>query len=223
MRSKLSRLKPFLVQLRSRYSPGNSLKISRKANFQSKANILNTRITIPANNTVRLAEGVRLRSLTISIKGENNELIMHEGSYAVGEIQLHGNNNRIEIGKRTRLTGVLLAVHHGTSLTIGERCMFATGIDIRTTDSHPIYNAAGDLINPHKDIVIADKVWLAKDVAVMKGSVIGRNTVVGFRSLVAGKLPANSVCAGMPAKVLKEGTSWWRSEQERAIELGLNG
>jgi acetyltransferase-like isoleucine patch superfamily enzyme len=88
--------------------------------------------------------------------------------------------------------------------------MFGEDIDIRTSDNHPIYNEAGDRINPDKDVIIQDRVWLGKGVSVLKGSLIESDSVVGFRSVVTKRIAANSVVGGNPAKILKTGVTWKR-------------
>jgi putative colanic acid biosynthesis acetyltransferase WcaF len=53
------------------------------------------------------------------------------------------------------------------------------------------------------DIVIGAQAWIAADVFVGPGVTIGEGVVVGARSSVFGDLPAWTVCAGTPARVLK--------------------
>lgn len=204
------KLKPLLIRLRNRLYPSNSFKISRKSKFTSEANMLNTQIHIDANNTVLLKKGVYFRNLKIRIRGEGNELIIHENAYVVGDIQLYGNNNRIEIGQWSRLVGTTLIAHNGTQISIGERCMIAAGTDIRTTDSHPIYNSEGERINLDKNVIIHDHVWLARGVWVLKGAEIEKDAVIGTRSLVTGFIPKNTVAGGIPARVIKTGITWKR-------------
>lgn len=53
-------------------------------------------------------------------------------------------------------------------------------------------------------IVIGEKCWLATDVFVAPGVTIGDGTVVGARSSVFKSLPANVVCRGKPAVVIRK-------------------
>ena len=53
-------------------------------------------------------------------------------------------------------------------------------------------------------IKIEDECWLATDVFVAPGITIGKGTVVGSRSSVYKDLPANKVCIGNPAKIIRE-------------------
>ena len=54
-----------------------------------------------------------------------------------------------------------------------------------------------------KPVTIHDNVWLGYGVIVMKGVTIGKNSIVGMNSVVTKDIPANSVAAGSPAKVIK--------------------
>ncbi|MEG3115091.1 hypothetical protein R3F72_08095, partial [Salinicola sp. 4072] len=62
--------------------------------------------------------------------------------------------------------------------------------------------------NPAKDICIENGVWVAEDVYIYKGATIGAGTIVGARATVTGKLPANSLCLGTPAKAVRSGVTW---------------
>jgi putative colanic acid biosynthesis acetyltransferase WcaF len=55
-----------------------------------------------------------------------------------------------------------------------------------------------------KPITIGASCWLAADVFVGPGVTIGEGTVVGARSSVFGDLPEWKVCAGSPARVVRE-------------------
>jgi acetyltransferase-like isoleucine patch superfamily enzyme len=62
------------------------------------------------------------------------------------------------------------------------------------------------------DVTIGDHVWVAHGCSILKGTKIGNGSIVGSRSLLTGKIyPANSLLAGTPAKVIKNGCNWKRS------------
>jgi serine acetyltransferase len=52
-------------------------------------------------------------------------------------------------------------------------------------------------------VVLENNVWLGEQVIVNKGVTIGENSVVGAGSVVTKDIPANSVAAGNPAKIIK--------------------
>jgi putative colanic acid biosynthesis acetyltransferase WcaF len=55
-----------------------------------------------------------------------------------------------------------------------------------------------------KPIEIGENAWLGADVFVGPGVSIGELCVVGARSVVIKNLPARTVCAGNPCKVIKD-------------------
>ena len=113
------------------------------------------------------------------------------------------------------------------NLTMGHRATIADGVDCycvapvtigaRTTVSQYTYLCAAthDFEDPRfplrpMPITIGADAWVAADVFVGPGVTIGEGTVVGARSAVFADLPAWKVCAGTPAKpvrdrVLREG------------------
>jgi maltose O-acetyltransferase len=53
-------------------------------------------------------------------------------------------------------------------------------------------------------VVIEDNVWIGDRVTILKGSKIGKNSVVAAGAVVAGEFPANVVIGGVPARVIRE-------------------
>jgi maltose O-acetyltransferase len=50
--------------------------------------------------------------------------------------------------------------------------------------------------------MIAKNVWLGVNVTVLKGVMIGENTIVGAGSLVTQNLPDHVIAVGVPAKII---------------------
>ena len=55
-----------------------------------------------------------------------------------------------------------------------------------------------------KLIVIEDNVWLGGAAVLLPGVRIGRNAVVGAGAVVTRSVPANTIVAGNPARVIRE-------------------
>jgi len=55
-----------------------------------------------------------------------------------------------------------------------------------------------------KPIVIEDNVWVGGGAILLPGVRIGRNAVVGAGAVVSRSVPANTVVAGNPARVIRE-------------------
>jgi acetyltransferase-like isoleucine patch superfamily enzyme len=158
--------------------------------FHGNGGLKNTRITIHGNgNMIEFAEGV-------SMDG--------------GDIVLDGDCNHFIVGKDTKFCGKIhIAIIEGTSVCIGERGLFSSGITIRTGDSHSVLNLQGERINESKDVTIGNHVWVGNHVIITKGVKIADDSVVGTGSVVtSGCQEKNVVLAGVPAKVVKREITW---------------
>ena len=171
---------------------------------------VNKRIEIKGtNNQVVIGGGTDIYNLQILVYGNNNKISIGKNCIVGGFMEMCGNGNEITIGSNTIFSeNVRLTAHGGKYIKIGERCVIADLSDIRTTDSHSILNAEGDRINPDESIEIGDRVWLAREVIVLKGAIIGSDSVIGSRSIVTKKVPCNVVAVGSPAKVVRTGITW---------------
>lgn len=88
------------------------------------------------------------------------------------------------------------------SIRIGDNCMLAANVIISDSDWHGIYNR----IRPFrctKPVAIGDNVWLGERAIITKGVSIGENSVIGAGAVVTKDIPANTVAAGNPARVIK--------------------
>jgi acetyltransferase-like isoleucine patch superfamily enzyme len=112
---------------------------------------------------------------------------------------------RVRIGGGTFLNmGVMVAAV--ALVEIGEHCMFANGCFV--TDGNHRFD------DPEKPVPwqgfstkgptrIGDNVWCGANVVVTSGVTIGERCVIGANSVVTADIPAHSIAAGSPARVLK--------------------
>ena len=86
----------------------------------------------------------------------------------------------------------------GKKCFIGPNCGFYTAL-------HPLEveerNAGLEIAKP---IEIGDNVWIGADVTILPGVNIGKNSVVGAKSLVTKDIPANVVAFGNPCRVIRK-------------------
>lgn len=52
-------------------------------------------------------------------------------------------------------------------------------------------------------VIIGKNVWLGNNVIILKNSEIGDNSIVASGAVVSGKIPANVIIGGVPAKIIK--------------------
>ena len=90
------------------------------------------------------------------------------------------------------------------SLTIGKHVAIGPGCYI-TDHDHGLDPALPPLQQPMhaKPTRIGDWAWLGANVVVLKGVTIGERTIVGAGSVVTRDLPPDSICAGVPARVIR--------------------
>jgi len=106
--------------------------------------------------------------------------------------------------------GVHFYANHGCTIldaakvTIGDDCLLGPGV-VLSTVNHPL-DAEQRLTGVEQalPITLGNNVWLAANVTVTAGVTIGDDVVVGAGSVVLHDLPARTLCAGTPAKVIKK-------------------
>jgi acetyltransferase-like isoleucine patch superfamily enzyme len=99
------------------------------------------------------------------------------------------------------LPGVRIAA--ATSIRVGDNCMFATNCYLTDADWHDLYDRT-DAPGKTRPIVLGNNVWIGDGALVGKGVSIGDNSVIGARSVVTRDVPANTIVAGNPARVVKQ-------------------
>lgn len=94
-------------------------------------------------------------------------------------------------------------------ITIGSDVQFAWDSLVMDSDAHKIYTSNGERMNEDKPIVIGDRVWLACQNTLLKGTKIGNNCVVGACSLLNKAYTEDGVIiAGSPARIVKQISGW---------------
>lgn len=193
----------------------NSIKISGRGNLLSIKGVFakHSSFSIKGDkNVVKIDKGLtRLENCKFLIWGNNNSINIESGCKLVNvSFYIEDSNGSITIGSNTIITGCThLAVIEGKSIKIGDRCLFSQNITLRTGDSHSVLDNKGERINPSKDIVIGDHVWIGNSVTILKGAKINDNSVIATGSLLTGKeFPSNCIVGGIGGKVLKSEIDW---------------
>lgn len=94
-------------------------------------------------------------------------------------------------------------------VVIGNNVLLASRVYI-SDHSHGKLNGEELSIAPaHRElfskgaVIVEDNVWIGEGVCVMPGVTIGRNSIIGANAVVTKDIPANSIAAGIPAKVIR--------------------
>lgn len=165
--------------------------------------VFNARWTLRSADHV--GERVRLRG---------RPAVSNDGYMAIGErVQLVSTiatlelvsepGGRLEIGQRT-------LVNFGSSLVatqlvrIGERCHIGPYTMMLDNAFHRIEPERRLERPPSKPIIIEDNVWIGARVILMPGVTVGQDSCVGAGSIVTSDVPARTLVAGVPARVIRE-------------------
>lgn len=103
--------------------------------------------------------------------------------------------------------GTSISVAH--SVTIGRDTMISMHCLIMDNDDHPVSPVKRLLKEPAakesvRPVRIGNNVWVGAYSAIMKGVSIGDNAIIGTHSVVTADVPANTIFAGVPARMIKQ-------------------
>ena len=122
--------------------------------------------------------------------GAGTHIRCHEGSMRIGD--------RVVFGGSDTVNGYL-------DIEIGTDCIFAdwiyvTDFDHRYKDTKVRIQDQGISTRP---VRIGEDCWIGEKVSILRGSDIGKGSVIGAQTVVKGDIPAYSVAVGSPARVIK--------------------
>lgn len=104
-----------------------------------------------------------------------------------------------------------LKIYCKKRITIGKNNMWSYYVIVMDNDGHHIYDKMMNHINPNKEIIIGDDVWLGGRCTVLKGSVIPPGCIIGSESLVRKALEKScSIYSGNGPELIKEDIVWDR-------------
>jgi acetyltransferase-like isoleucine patch superfamily enzyme len=146
------------------------------------------------------------------VHGEALEML-RDGRLEIGEHVLFepgvwitaGPDAHIRIGAGSFLNlGVMIAAQE--RVEIGAHCMLANGCLVTDADHRfddPDVPVPWQGFTPKGPTRLGDNVWLGAHVVVTGGVSIGERAVIGANSVVTGDIPARTIAAGVPARVLR--------------------
>jgi len=189
------------------------------------------------NNTITTSDEFDKEIAILFRGGKDNHLVVKAGANIVHlQVFFDCNNSYLEIGScNVKNKGINASIRVGqdsqiiigddftctsrcmisavekSKIIIGNDCMIASGNEIKTDDSHPIFDVkTGKRVNFPKDIKIGNHVWLARRAVVLGGATIGDGSIIGYGAIAKGRVPNNCIAVGIPAKVTKRDVAWER-------------
>lgn len=163
------------------------------------------------DNEIIIEDFVRINKSTIIIHGSHNKISIMEYSYLNQvELYMEDSYNEISIGKHTSFYGKAhFAAIEGTKIIIGNNCLFSSDLHFRTGDSHSILNMKGMRINPSKDIIIEDHVWVGTKVTCLKGVRVSKDSIVAATTTLCKDYnEKNVIIGGVPGRIIKTDVNW---------------
>ena len=89
-------------------------------------------------------------------------------------------------------------------IRIGDNAQIAPNVAIYTA-GHPVHPATRNSAYEYGiDVTIGDNVWIGGNVVICPGVTIGDNAVIGAGSVVTKDVPAWTIAAGNPCKVIRK-------------------
>lgn len=148
---------------------------------------------ITIGTDVDVSDGVSLNNITTG----NNGKIRHQSILFGTPKHPLTIGNDFFIGVQCYLNGV-------AGITIGDRVTIAHGCML-FTDSGPNTSPLlqKDFPITAAPITIGNDVWLGAHATVMPGVTIGDHCVIGANSVIKTDIPAHSVVAGSPARIIR--------------------
>ena len=106
-------------------------------------------------------------------------------------------------------------------IKIGSACHITSGVQFITHDGGPLILRH---IYPELDytapIEIGDHVYIGTKTLILPGVTIGNNCIIGACSVVSKSVPADSVAAGVPARVICSLAEYLHKLQSKSTGLG---
>lgn len=144
------------------------------------------------------------RRYTSEFRLENNSALYCKGEFLLyqgASIYVASKAKLILHGKGFLNTNATLSCFE--HIELGDDCAIADNVMISDNDSHSINGSKAT-----DPIIIKDHVWIGKNAIILKGVTIGAGAVVAAGAVVTKNVPAYSLVAGIPAKVIKENIQW---------------
>jgi acetyltransferase-like isoleucine patch superfamily enzyme len=94
-------------------------------------------------------------------------------------------------------------------ISFGRNCLLSWNILLMDCDFHKIKNSDNKIVNPDKEIIIGNKVWIGARSMIKKGISIADGTIIGSQSVVVKNITTpGQIWAGNPAVLIKENMQW---------------
>ena len=169
---------------------------------------------------VDFGENIRLNGIPIITKIDYTEIVIEKNvcissnskSTALGVnhpvvIRTLEKGAKIVIEENVGISGASICA--AKYIRIGKNTLIGANSAIFDTNFHTLdidnrrYCRDSDRIEK-KEVVIEENVFIGTNVIVTMGVIIGRNSIIGAGSVVTNSIPANTIAAGNPCRVIRK-------------------
>ena len=147
-------------------------------------------------NTMDRADFEGLKAVVKELLGRSDGAVINPPFYC-------DYGKHIEVGKNFFANYNCTILDVG-KVIIGDNCQLAPNVAIYTA-GHPVHPASRNTLFEYGvEVVIGNNVWIGGNAVICPGVRIGDNAVIGAGSVVTRDIPAWTVAAGNPCKVIRE-------------------
>lgn len=191
----------FSIEGKGKVVIGNYCSFTGTKNLPNKITVRESSACISIGNHCAIAGS------TIKLVGKGaikigNDCLFANYSSTRNNIVSRGDAGFITVGNQCYFNGTDILSE--SSVELGKLCMVSDAT-IMDTDAHSIEidRWSPKAITKTKPIYIGENVWIGSKSAVIKGVVIGKNSVVGLGTIVRQSVPENVVVIGNPQIIVK--------------------
>jgi len=162
---------------------------------------------------VRLHETARL----INIAGNRDAITIGRLTHVRGELLTFAHGGQIRIGESCYI-GEGTRIWSARSIRMGDHVLIAHDVTILDSLTHPIAaNARREHFRQitsqghplqvdlgERPVEIGDDVWIGCMSVVLRGVTLGEGAIIGAGSVVTEDVPAWTIAAGNPARIVRE-------------------
>ena len=147
-------------------------------------------------NTMDRTDFVGLKAVVKELLGRSDGAVINPPFYC-------DYGKHIEVGKNFFANYNCTILDVG-KVIIGDNCQLAPNVAIYTA-GHPVHPASRNTLFEYgAEVVIGNNVWIGGNAVICPGVRIGDNVVIGAGSVVTRDIPAWTVAAGNPCRVIRE-------------------
>lgn len=174
--------------------------------------VLELLTTFPFHEALIVVGGPMEHLTSLLVGGDRSTVFLDERVVlTAGEVYCGADSSIVLHGPVIATRSPVLDARNGGRIIVAGDQLWAAGVYVATDDMHRLQDAAtGERLNPFgATIRLGRHVWLCREAVVTGHVEIGHDVCVGMRAVVRGqKIPDEVVVAGVPARVVRERTTW---------------